>query len=132
MKFTKATVPSSIPFGVYRINHDYLSSLKKNDDNIVDPTENDRYCGPVFSADCERGPVAFFAPISPDYETRTSFLLYFKDGVYADLIDFNKMIPCVDKRFLTQDAANKELIKFCGNTKNDLLHYADIVMQNVL
>jgi len=34
MTFTKALTPSKIPFGVYRIDTNYLDELRKTDKNV--------------------------------------------------------------------------------------------------
>ncbi len=129
MKFTKSNKPSDIPFGVYRFDHELLKSLRKADANIIDPEENDRYCGPVFSATCENGPVAFFVPIDPVYEKMAWFVSTFNDGVYAGVFDLKRMIPCVDSRFITPDESNAALSSFCKNSFDELADYADSIMR---
>lgn len=129
MSFTKAFEPSTIPFGVYHFDHDYVKALKNTDDNVIDPEENDRYCGPVYSAVSERGPVAFFVPVDPSYESNDVFSTMFIDGIYGEIFDLRKMIPCVDKRFISTDSSNEHLISFCKSAKDDLEYYADYVMK---
>ncbi|MDE5858874.1 MAG: type III toxin-antitoxin system ToxN/AbiQ family toxin [Oscillospiraceae bacterium] len=86
---------SDIPFGIYRINKDYISFLQKYDSNVLDPEYTNRYCGPVIRVDSERGPADYFVPILPDYDEMTGYLVNFRDGVLAGFMDFKKSIPCL-------------------------------------
>ncbi len=128
MKFEKCNEPSQTPFGVYNIDKDYIKALKKADDNVLDPEINNRYCGPVYHAICERGPMDFFVPVDYIYEERSGFLLTFENGIMCDFLDFKKMIPCVDIRFLTPNVENEQLIKFCNNAQKEMKRCAEFVI----
>ena len=131
MKFTKAATPSSIPFGVYNINHKYLEGLKENVCESID-IDHDLYCGPVFSADCERGPFAFFVPIDPVYKTLTCFGSTFNNGIFAEIFDFKKMIPCTDNCFTSSHETDERIVKICNNLRDELEYnaYLPIKTQN--
>jgi len=129
MTFIKSTIPSSIPFGIYRFDHAYVNALKAADDNVIDPHETDRYCGPVYSAMTTQGPVAFFAPIFFDDECRERVSLTFVDGVFAGIVDFKRMLPCVNESFITTDKSNTRLSTFCNKTQSKLLQYAELVLK---
>lgn len=107
---------STIPFGIYRIDKEYISFLRKCDNNVLDPEYTDRYCGPVLRVDSERGPADYFVPILPDYDNMTGYLVNFKDGILAGFMDFKKSIPCLEKN-MVQDISNKNLIFDCNEMK---------------
>ncbi len=128
MKFEKCNEPSQTPFGVYNIDKDYIKALKKADDNVLDPEINNRYCGPVYHAICERGPMDFFVPVAINFDNANMILVCFQDGIFAEYFDFKKMIPCVDTRFLELNNSNTDLIQFCDKNKDALEHYAEFVI----
>lgn len=129
MNFEKSTEKCNIPFGVYRVDHAYIQSMRKNEQNIIDPETNDVYCGPVYHASCDRGVFGFFVPIdTPEYESANVFAALFMEGNYAGIFDFNKMIPVIHERFLTPFTKNERLIKFCKNAADELETCADATM----
>lgn len=130
MKFEKTTQKCDIPFGLYRVDHKYLNSLHKADKNVISPEENDLYCGPVYHAKTERGVVGFFVPVDEkEYNSATVFAGIFMEGNYMGIMDFNKMIPIVDKRFLSSETNNKRLVDFCINGKDRMETCGDTIMQ---
>ena len=106
MNFTKSDNPCGVPFGLYRIDHDYINALRKREANIIDPEVNDLYC----------------------YNSNKLFLTAFCDGVYANFIDFTKMIPVVNERYLTAYTDNEHLTKFCEGGKEELEICGDAAM----
>ncbi len=128
MKFVKATTPSSIPFGVYNIKRKYLEGLKENVHENID-TECNLYCGPVFSANCERGPFAFFVPIDPIYKTLTCFGSTFDNGVFAEIFDFKRMIPCTTNCLLSTHEKDEQIIKICNNLRDELEYYGYLTIK---
>lgn len=129
MKFEKSTEKCDIPFGVYHVNHDFIQSLRENEQNIIAPEINDVYCGPVYHAVCDRGVFGFFVPIDvPEYESANVFAALFMEGEYAGVIDFKKMIPVIHERFLTPFTKNEKLVRFCKNATNELETCADATM----
>lgn len=129
MNFTKSDNPCGVPFGLYRIDHDYINALRKREANIIDPEVNDLYCGPVFHGTCERGVFGDYAPVDENfYNSNKLFLTAFCDGVYADFIDFTKMIPVVNERYLTAYTDNEHLTKFCEGGKEELEICGDAAM----
>lgn len=129
MKYIKSAEPATIPFGIYRFNHDYINALKKTDNKVIDPEILDRYCGPVYQASCEKGLVEFFVPVSYEYETANCFALTFYDGVFAGIMDFKLMIPCVNEKLITPDKTNNDLMIFCSQAKCHLEQCADYIMK---
>lgn len=120
MNYEKSNEKCNVPFGVYHVNHEYLQSLRKNDNNVIDPENSDIYCGPVYHATCDRGIFGFFVPVDmKEYEASTVFLSAFEDGVLSGFLDFKKMIPVVHERFLTPANENKNLEIFCKNGKEE-------------
>lgn len=104
MQFNKST----IPFGMYHVDKNYLEFLK-NKGQPIDP-EQRLYCGPVLSKynaknECT---AVYFVPVKP--ESRESFC-YSTDalanGVVGDF-DFRYMITCSSKQLTaTNDAHGK-------------------------
>lgn len=129
--FTKSVTESPIPFGVYRFDHKYIEALRKKDKNIIDPKDNDRYCGPVYTAVSPKGVSSFFIPIDKSYDTTNVFSSIYNDGVYSEVFNLSKMIPCVDKRFIVSDNSNPNLVSFCEKSRNDLEYYADLIMKTI-
>lgn len=120
MKFEQLTEKCNIPYGVYHLDHDYINSIRETEPNAIDPEKNDVYCGPVYHATSERGVFGFFVPVDvKKFEKSAAFMAIFENGVYADVLDFKKMLPVVDDRFVTPVKANGELCAFCDNGKND-------------
>lgn len=106
---------SSIPFGLYRINKDYLNFLKKQEPNVHNPNEN-LYCGPVvtiFDHD-SKTQHEFFVPIieTPDNPDNYNFegpAEMFINHVYGEL-DFRLMVPA-SEQVLTADTENTEKLE---------------------
>lgn len=111
MSFAKATETFPVPFGMYHLDHDYVNALKKADNNVIDPNENDLYCGPAFTHQSERGLVAFFVPVDistyDEYDVLPMTLYLGKLG--GDFLDFTKMIPVVNERFLSRDILRNDV-----------------------
>lgn len=129
MEFEKSTETCGIKFGLYRVDHDYINSLRKNDSNVIDPNVNDLYCGPVYHADCERGPFGFFVPVDEkEYNNATVFAGLFCDGNYFGFVDYNKMIPVVHERFLTPETKNKKLAAFCEKSEAEMMLCGETIM----
>lgn len=121
MEFTKSETSCGTSFGLYRLDHNYVSDLRKNEKLIIDPDINDLYCGPVYHGTCDRGAFGFFAPVDKTFfENNDCFLMAFFEGVYANFIDFTKMIPVVHSRYLTPFTDNNKLIRFCIKSQTDL------------
>lgn len=114
MEFTKSETPCDMSFGLYRIDHDYIDALRKNEKLIIDPNVNDLYCGPVYHGTCDRGVFGFFVPIDEKYFDNTDMLLMaFCNGNFAGFADYNKMIPVVNPAYLDNYAHNHQLVTFC-------------------
>lgn len=121
MNFEKSTERCGIPFGLYRVDHDYINSLREKDSNILSPDDNDLYCGPVYHVTCECGSFGFFVPVDEKaYNEATAFLAMFSNGILDGIYDYNKMIPIVHERFLTLDTSNEDLVIFCKNGKDEM------------
>lgn len=101
-----------IPFGVYRLNKDYIAFLKAEDDNVLDPKYTDRYCGPVFRVNSKRGFIDYFVPIDPVYDKMECVLITFKNGVIAGFMDAKRAIPCLEKN-ITRDDSDTGLSAAC-------------------
>lgn len=130
MKFEKTTQKCDIPFGLYRVDHEYLNSLHKADKNVISPEENDLYCRPVYHAKTERGVVGFFVSVDEkEYNSATVFAGIFMEGDLFGFIDFNKLIPIVDKRFLSTETNNKLLVEFCMKSQTETETCASAMMQ---
>lgn len=129
MNYEKSTEKCDIPFGVYHVDHAFIQSMRKNEQNIIDPEINDVYCGPVYHASCDRGVFGFFVPIDvTEYEHANVFANIFDEGVYAGIADFSKMIPIVHERFLTPFTKNERLVNFCKKAINEMETCADTTM----
>ena len=129
MKFEKSTEKCSIPYGLYHLDHDYISDVRKTEPNTIDPEINDVYCGPVYHATSERGIFGFFVPVDvKTYESSPMFMALFENGVFADILDFKKMLPVVNSRFITPANENTDLVAFCNNGQNDFEICADAVI----
>lgn len=125
MTFTKSSIPCDIPFGLYTVNHEYINSLRESDKNVIDPNVTSVYCGPVYIADCKRGVFGFYVPVNVvEYKMNKTFVTAFVDGIYANIFDFSKMIPVVNKCFLIK-YDNNNLSLFCEKTKVELEICAD-------
>lgn len=107
---------SSIPFGIYRLNKEYLSDAKVKYGETYAPDYTDRYCGPVLHVNTSHGPVDYFAPILPEYDEMTGFLMNFRNGILGGFIDFGRMLPCYEKN-ITPDNSDKDLIFDCNEVK---------------
>lgn len=129
MNFEKSTERCGIPFGLYRVDHDYINSLREKDSNILSPDDNDLYCGPVYHATCERGSFGFFVPVDEKaYNEATAFLAMFSNGILDGIYDYNKMITIVHERFLTLDTSNEDLVIFCKNGKDEMEKCGDVII----
>lgn len=113
-----------IPYGMYRIDKDYLSYLKKNDSHVLDPEQN-LYCGPVLTVynvkhTCD---VAFFVPVvehsDEEWEGTTQMLA---NGVFGEL-DFRRMVPCFEKH-ITPDKNETKRQKFFTENRKMLESFA--------
>ena len=113
------TTPETSPeFGVYRISKDYINHLRRADPRVTDPEKTTTYCGPVYRAETKRGPVDYFVPIDVDmYTSQKFFLTVFLEGIFAEIMDFKRMIPCLPSEY-KWDSSRENLVKFCkGNEK---------------
>lgn len=118
MQFNKST----IPFGMYRVDKDYLKFLK-NKGQPVNP-EQILYCGPVLSKynaknECT---AVYFVPVKP--ESRES-LYYSTDalanGIVGDF-DFRYMISCSSKQLTAITDTHDE---FVAENRKMLESYAE-------
>lgn len=129
MNYEKSTEKCDIPFGVYHVDHAFIQSMRKNEQNIIDPEINDVYCGPVYHASCDRGVFGFFVPVNTaEYNSKNGFVMSFVDGELAGFLDFKKMIPVIDKRFLSSSVENESLVSFCNKCITDIETCADVTM----
>lgn len=130
MAVEKSSEKSPIPYGLYRLDHDYVRAMKKSDDRVLDPEENDLYCGPVFHSADKRGVTGWFVPIDfEEYKASGAFLMVFMDGIFAQIFDFRKMLPVVDKRFITPVTEPQNIINFCTKAQSELEECADALMK---
>lgn len=112
------TENSATPFGIYRLDKEYISFMKKSDDNVLDPDATDRYCGPLFSITNDYGTVNYFAPILPEYDEYKNldniFEPTFNDGIICSFIDARKSLPCLEK-YISKDNSDEKLSQNCIN-----------------
>jgi len=96
-------------YDIYEIDEDFLRHLKKIDENVLDVTECKIYCGPVLTVNN----MNFFVPVIPEQksENEECILKDFINGKFA-FLDFNRMIPCLDK-FLTEVDGKQSYKDFC-------------------
>lgn len=120
------TTPSIQPeFGVYTIAKDYIAHLRKAEPLVMDPNVTNTYCGPVARRDTKRGPVDYFVPIDVEYySSHDYFVTSFLDGVYENVFDFTKMIPCLPSEYKCE-TSNEKLTKFCKNDEKQLRRCAE-------
>lgn len=112
------TPEKSPEFGVYTISKNYINHLRKSQPCIADPEETNTYCGPVYRMDTSRGPVDYFVPIDvKEYIANKYFLTSFRNGVFADIMDFKIMIPCLPSNYKL-DESRSNLTNFCKSNKN--------------
>lgn len=116
-------------FGIYRISRDYINHLRSVEPQITNPDKTTIYCGPVYRATTKRGQVDYFVPIDVDYYTSHHyFMTSFIDGIFAYMMDFNKMIPCLPSERKLDESKNN-LTEFCRANKNELCHYAKLIYE---
>lgn len=127
MKMITNVENSTVSFGLYRIDKEYLSEMSNPE--IVKETgvrcysDYDLYCGPVMQTeDEETGEILnYFIPINePDIENASTLkgenwisqLESFVEGLYGGY-DFCTFLPCLDK-YLTpaNDISEEEKSKF--------------------
>lgn len=104
---------SKAKYGIYEIDEDFLRHLKKIDENVLDVTECKIYCGPVLTVKNTN----FFAPVIPEQksENEECILKDYINGKFA-FLDFNRMIPCLDK-YLTEIDEKQSYKDFCINNR---------------
>lgn len=122
---------SSIPFGIYCLNKDYISYLKKYDDSVLDPDYTNRYCGPVLHTETKHGPVDYFVPIDPCYDDIGCLVINFKNGILCDFMDFKLAIPCLSKN-LVPDYSNDGLLTVCCELESLIKDYAKDIHEKIL
>lgn len=109
MNNTPVTQPE---FGIYQISREFIEHLRKTDPRIADPNETTTYCGPVYRKETKRGPLDYFVPVDvKTFEETEYFLMNFRDGILADVLDFNIMIPCLPADYKFDDS-NAKLSEF--------------------
>ena len=115
---------TTMPFGVYRIDKNCISFLKRKDKNIPDPNITDRYCGPVFGVNAKCGVLNYFVPILPDYENfitdEFSVEPTFENGILFGFIDAGKAVPCIEE-YLTKDDSDELLSQICIDMRSFII-----------
>lgn len=116
---TASQMSSDIEFGVYLADEDYIQKLRKIDRDITDPEVSLRYVGPVCRAETSEGIVDFFVPVVLPAETEILLPTENFCGIYANIMDFRRMIPIYKKYpvSLTRDMSNENLIRFCNDRR---------------
>ncbi len=118
---------TTMPFGVYRIDKDCISFLRRKDKNIPEPDMTERYCGPVFGINAERGVLNYFVPIMPNYENfitdEFTVELTFENGVVCGFIDVGKAVPCIEE-YITKDDSDELLSEICSDIKSFIIDCA--------
>lgn len=116
-------------YGVYRVNKDYTDTLRRAGHDVSENTQ--QYCGPVYEITEDNKSVSFFAPIRNGYDSSKCYIMTFRNNVLAELIDFNKMIPCFDV-FLKTDSADVEIADFCKTNENFIRMCAAFVAEHYM
>ncbi len=130
MEFVKSAEKCSIPYGVYHLDHGYINMLRTADRNVIAPEICDIYCGPVYHSECKRGIVGLFAPIDvKKFNSEAIAVGLFEKGVYADIIDFKRMLPVVNKRVLTSADEDERITAFCIDSQNIFETCADAIIE---
>lgn len=126
MNNTPVTQP---PFGIYQISREFIEQLRKTDSRIADPDETTTYCGPVYRKETKRGPLDFFVPVDvKTYEKTEYFLMNFREGILAGIMDFNIMIPCLPTDYKL-DTSNEKLTSFCTSDRRLIQDCAEHMMK---
>lgn len=125
------TTPLTPPeFGIYTISKNYINHLRKTEPRITDPEITNTYCGPVYRMDTKRGPVDYFVPIDVDKFMSNEFVaVFFMDGIFADIMDFNTMIPCLPSEYRI-DTTNDRLVQFCTTEKEHIRQCAETIIHH--
>lgn len=130
MKFEKTTEHIPIAYGLYHISYDYLNHLKRADNNVIDPDENDLYCGPVYHAVADGKICGFFVPVDINtFECYDVFPMYlFCSKLGGDLLDFGKMIPLANPNLVTPVTDEKCLSEYLVTIKDRIEECANYVL----
>ena len=125
MNNTPVTQPE---FGIYKISEDYLRFISKTNPAVMDPDVTNIYCGPVYQMDTNRGFADYFVPIDVAfYNEHTGFVTSFLNGVFAGMMDFKRMIPCLPSEY-ELDTSNTKLTRFCNTNKQFIKNCAETVI----
>lgn len=118
------TEKTTMPFGIYRIDKNCISFLRRKYKNIPDPDLTDRYCGPVFGTNAERGILNYFVPILPEHENFINdgslIELSFENEIICGFIDAEKAVPCI-KEYLAKDDSDEMLSEICTNMRTFII-----------
>lgn len=102
-----------MPYGMYRVDKEYIGHMKEQQPKIIDPEITDLYVGPVVTVNEEWG---FYAPVTPKPEGGDK--IFIADGaVIAGFVHVREMIPCCQK-ILTRDTESSPESEFCLKEEN--------------
>lgn len=102
-----------MPYGMYRVDREYIAYLKERQPKIIDPEITDLYVGPVVTVDEEWD---FYAPVTPKPDAGDK--MFIAEGVVvAGFVHVREMIPCCQK-ILTRDTESSSESGFCMKEEN--------------
>lgn len=97
-----------MPYGMYRVDKNYLDHMKSRQPKVMGSEETDLYCGPVLNVDGEFG---FYFPATSMSEDRDA------DKRILSFIHVFKMLPCFAK-VLNPDNEDTPESRYCLNEEN--------------
>lgn len=115
---------STIKYGVYDIDSDYIYSLIKNGIPAADPSVTHTYIGPVAYSNTDNGLIALFVPVDPAFDTCSSYIRDYNNGNAYGFLDFTKMISVPDN-LLSDHLDRAELITFAAYRRSFLMSCAE-------
>ena len=102
-----------MPYGMYRVDKEYIDHMKSRQPKIIDPKITDLYVGPVITVDAEW---SFYAPVTPKPDNSDKMFIA-EGAVVAGFVHVREMIPCCQK-ILTRDTENSPERVFCMKEEN--------------
>ena len=139
-KLYKSPIDTSIPFGLYIFDHNYVNHIRHYDRAVLDPERSDLYCGPLYTSDDGKSMTSFYAPIIPlrsndhsdAYSKPNPYAIVFSKGKHLFAIDCRQMLP--NSPLCMSAVAENELphfLSFCKQNKEKLYRCADLVINPI-